>query len=137
VPGAEMPGNIYQQPPQQQNPIVQNIQDESPPLSTNSLPKDNHSSSGPNRSLQVALRDQTIAMPLEKDQVVFLGVKNGDDYALAQIFVSGMDDDTFFEALRDKYNKLRGVFRQYLSHEIYHCCEFVQVSQTHDMGFQY
>jgi ribosome-binding factor A len=76
-------------------------------------------------------------MPLEEDQVVFLGVKSGDDYAVAQIFVSSMDDDTFFEALREKYNRLRGVFRQYLSYEIYHCCEFVQVSGAYEMKWYF
>lgn len=67
-----------------------------------------------------------------EEKVVFLGVKNGDEYAVAEIYVSNMDDDAFFEALREKYNHLRGVFRQYLSYEIYEYCDFVQVSHCLD-----
>lgn len=69
----------------------------------------------------------SVDVEIENVLVVFLGVMNGDDCSLAQISVSNIDDDTFFEKLRTKYYELRKFTHRILSYRVYSHCEFVQV----------
>jgi len=137
VPHGETPGNVHRQPSSGQ---ALDLRTQLPPQSTNSSTRDNLSNLAPKHSPQQVFygsqrNGQTINMLSVNDQVVFLGVNNGGDYTIAQISVAKMDDDAFYEALREKYNKLRGVFRRYLSYMIYSHCEFAQVSRYHDNVF--
>lgn len=137
VPHGKTPGNVHRQPSSGQ---TSDLRTQLPPQSTNSSTRDNLSNLAPKHSPEQVFyggqrSGQTINMLSVNDQVVFLGVNNGGDYTVAQISVTKMDDDTFYETLKEKYNKLRGVLRHYLSYMIYSHCEFAQVSRYHDNVF--
>jgi hypothetical protein len=59
---------------------------------------------------------------------VFFGVTAGDDLHLAQIEVQDFKDDQFFEQLRERYNELRGFFRNWFGIWQYSHSGFVKVN---------
>jgi hypothetical protein len=127
------PGSHHTQPISRQIPSARRVENPVRSQTTASSAAETLSNQDPKYFPQSELgygqqSNQIINMPPAREQVVFLGVGNGGDCSLAQISVSTMDDDAFFEALRENYNKLRGFMRRYLSYEVYHHCDFVQVS---------
>lgn len=63
-------------------------------------------------------------------RLVFLTVSKNEDYRLAQIEALALEDDCFFEKLKDEYIRKRGYFRMLLSPWRYAGCEFRRVCET-------
>lgn len=58
---------------------------------------------------------------------VFLCVYRRGQYRLAQMLVTNLQDDAFFDQLREYYQKFRGFWRKHFSMWIYSHCEFRRV----------
>jgi hypothetical protein len=99
------------------NTLAQSANDQSKSSGSNIPIKSKHCSGG--NAAGINLKDQLF---------VFLAVSRGDDHRLAQLPVHGLEDDCFFELLKEEYLRVRGLIRRLLSIYIYHHCNFMMVS---------
>lgn len=68
---------------------------------------------------------------LQTHGTVFLTIKRGTYYRLAQLDVTGIKDKAFFSKLKQQYRSHRGRLRCWLSIYVYDHCEFYKVSSFH------